>query len=61
MEDKLLKPYKGFSIEKSWKIALDGTMKKDSIIYTAYDDNGDTYDADKSIAGIKRKIDIHVG
>ena len=28
MEEKLLKPYKGFNIEKTWELNLDGTIKK---------------------------------
>ena len=33
MEVKLLKPYKGMEIEKSYELKADGTIKKDTIIY----------------------------
>ncbi len=38
MTVKLLKPYKGFEIEKSYEEKPDGTIKKDTIVYTAYAD-----------------------
>ena len=60
MESKLLKPYKGFSIEKSWETKADGTIKKDSVLYTAFTENGDVYDGDKSLANLKKKIDSYV-
>ena len=59
MDVKLLKPYKGFDIEKSYEVKADGTIKKDTIIYTAYvDDN--LYDAAKTLAELKRKIDSYM-
>ena len=61
MEGKFLKPYKGFNIEKTWESNLDGTIRKSTVIYTAYDENDGIYDADKTISGIKKKIDIYVG
>ena len=36
MAVKSLKSYKGFDIEKSYDEKPDGTIKKDTIIYTAY-------------------------
>lgn len=54
MESKILKPYRGFNIEKSWETNLDGTIKKDTIVYTAYNNDGCLYDGDRSLAGIKR-------
>lgn len=53
MESKILKPYRGFNIEKSWETNLDGTIKKDTIVYTAYNNDGCLYDGDRSLAGIK--------
>lgn len=59
MESKLLKPYKGFMIEKSWKEWTDGT--KHNIVYTAYTEEGNgVFDADKTLSGLKRKINQYV-
>ena len=33
MESKMLKPYKGMNIEKSYELSADKTIKKDSIVY----------------------------
>ena len=60
MEVKLLKPYKGMEIEKSYELKADGTIKKDTIIYTAYPLNGGLFDASKSLAELKKKIDNYV-
>lgn len=38
IEAKWLKPVNGFYIDKSWETKEDGTIKKDSVIYTVYDD-----------------------
>lgn len=58
MQDKLLKPYKGFSINKSWKEYSDGS--KHNIIYTAsIEENYGVFDAAKTLAELKRKIDIY--
>ena len=35
MTVKLLKPYKGFEIEKSYEEKADGTIKKDTTIYNS--------------------------
>ena len=61
MKVKCLKPYKGFNIEKSYEEKADGTIKKDTIIYTAYTDNGyGLFDAAKTLSELKKKIDDYV-
>ena len=57
MESKMLKPYKGMTIEKSYDLNADKTIKKDSIIYTAYDYDDNLFDASKTLSQLKRKID----
>ena len=59
MESKLLKPYKGFTIEKSWKERPDGT--KHDIVYTAYTEDGNgVFDAAKTLSELKKKINEYV-
>ena len=61
MKIKSLKPYKGFEIEKSYVEKADGTMKKDTIIYTAYtEDSYGVFNADKILSGLKKKIDNYL-
>lgn len=58
MTVKSLKPYKGFEIEKSYEEKTDGTIKKDTIIYTAYPvDSYGVFDAAKTLSELKKKID----
>lgn len=58
MESKLLKSYKGFTIEKSWD-ELAGV--KINIVYIAYTEDGNgIFDADKTLSGLKRKIDNYI-
>lgn len=59
---KLLKPYKGFEIEKSYEENADGTIKKDTIVYTAYADDEDNalFDAARTLSELKKKIDIYL-
>ena len=57
MESKMLKSYKGMNIEKSYELNADKTIKKDSIIYTAYDSDDNLFDASKTLPQLKRKID----
>ena len=61
MTIKLLKPYKGFEIEKSYEEKADGTIKKDTITYIAYADDEDNalFDAAKTLSELKKKIDIY--
>ncbi len=61
MTVKLLKPYKGFEIEKSYETKKDGTIRKDTIVYTAYADDEDNalFDAAKTLPELKKKIDIY--
>ena len=59
MNGKTLKPYKGFMIEKSWEENMDGTIKKDTVVYTAYTENEDLFDAAKSLTELKKKIDVY--
>ena len=59
MESKLLKPYNGFTIEKSWEEWPDGT--KHNIAYTAYTEDGNgVFDAAKTLSELKKKIDAYV-
>lgn len=58
MESKLLKPYKGFIIEKSWEEWPDGT--KHDIVYTAYIEEGALFDAAKTLPELKKKIDKYI-
>lgn len=61
MEVKLLKPYRGFEIEKSYETNKDGTIKKDSVIYTAYAiEDGGLYDGAETLAELKRKINSYL-
>ena len=57
MESKMLKPYKGMEIEKSYDLKADGTIKKDSIVFTAYDTEGNLFDGAKTLSELKKKID----
>lgn len=59
MESKLLKPYRGFKIEKSWTEYSDGT--KHDIVYTAYTEDGNgVFDAAKTLSELKKRIDKYV-
>ena len=57
MESKMLKSYKGMEIEKSYDLKADGTIKKDSIVFTAYDTEGNLFDGAKTLSELKKKID----
>lgn len=63
---KSLKSYKNMEIEKSYELNTNGTIKNDTIIYTAYpiEENGEVgagvFDADKTLVGLKKKIDGYV-
>lgn len=61
MTVKSLRPYKGYVIEKSYEEKADGTIRKDTIIYTAYSDDEDNalFDAAKTLSELKKKIDIY--
>ena len=56
MESKMLKPYKGMKIEKSYDLKADGTIKKDSIVFTAYDTEDNLFDGAKTLSELKKKI-----
>ena len=59
MESKLLKSYKGFTIEKSWEEWPDGS--KHDIVYTAYTEDGNgMLDSAKTLSELKKKIDEYV-
>lgn len=59
MESKLLKPYKGFLIEKSWEEYPNGS--KHDIVYTAYTKDGSgVFDATKTLPELKKKIDEYI-
>ena len=61
MKVKSLRPYKGCAIEKSYEEKADGTIRKDTIIYTAYSDDeyNALFDAAKTLSELKKKIDIY--
>lgn len=61
LEGKILKPYAGFVIEKSWEVMANGKIDKESIVYTAYTKGADgetdgVADADKTLEGLKKKL-----
>ena len=56
MYSKLLKSYNGFIIEKSWEVKSDGTIDKDSVIYSAYDEDGDIVDASANLTLLKKGL-----
>ena len=57
LEGKILKPYKGYMIEKSYEVRADGTIDKETIIYTAYTADGEgLVDANKTLTGLKKKL-----
>lgn len=60
MNSKSLKIYKEFTIEKSWDETPNGTIKKDTVIYTAYTASQDIFDADPVLSNLKRKIDKYI-
>ena len=57
MECKLLKQYKGFTIEKSYELKPDGTIDKTSVCYDAYDTEGDYFNGNKNLTELKKSID----
>ena len=58
MGSKILKPYKGFSIEKSWEERPDGN--KHNIIYKAYmQDKKYVSETAKTLPDLKEKIDSY--
>lgn len=56
MESKLLRSYNGFTVEKSWELKSDGTVYKDSIIYSAYDSDGDLVTASNNLTSLKKEL-----
>ena len=60
METKTLRPYKGMVIEKSYDLKANGTIKKDSIVFTAYDTEGNVFDGAKTLSVLKEKIDKYM-
>lgn len=60
METKMLRPYKGMVIEKSYDLKANGTIKKDSIVFTAYDTEGNVFDGAKTLSELKEKIDKYM-
>ena len=59
MESRLLKSYKEFSIEKSWETKADGTMDKETVVYTAYTSDGNLFDAAKTLSAIIVRITLY--
>lgn len=56
MESKLLRPYNGFTIEKSWELKSDGTIDKNTVIYSAYDKDGDLVTASNKLITLERGL-----
>ena len=56
MKSKLLKTYNGFTIVKSWELKSDGTTDKDSVIYSAYDSDGDLVTASNNLTSLKKEL-----
>lgn len=57
LEGKILKSYNGYMIEKSWEEKPDGTIDKETIVYTAYTEDGELLvEADKTLVGLKKKL-----
>lgn len=57
LDGKLLKSYNGYMIEKSWEVKPDGTIDKETIVYTAYTADGEgIVDAAKTLAELKKKL-----
>ena len=59
MMDKMLKPYMGMQIEKSYSLRVDGSIDNDSVIYTAYLNDGDLFHCDYSLKVLKNKIKVY--
>lgn len=57
MEEKTMKAYKGYNIQKSYDLKGNGTIDKASIVYTAYDADGNLFDANGNLSALKKKID----
>lgn len=57
MEEKTMKSYKGYSIQKSYDLKGNGTINKESVVYTAYDADQNLFDADVNLSALKKKID----
>lgn len=57
MEYKSLKPYKGFMIDKFYKLKPNGTIDKETLIYTAYSEDKGLIESSISLIGLKKKID----
>ena len=60
MECKILKSYKSMKIEKSYEIKSDGTINKDTILFTAYTEDNGVFDGAKTLAELKKKIDEYM-
>lgn len=41
IDSKLLAPYRGYKIEKSWEVDRKGRVVKDTILYSVLDDEDD--------------------
>lgn len=59
MESKMLKPYKGFEIEKSFEVDSIGSPIAGTGLYTAYTKGGDLFDAAETLRELKKKIDVY--
>ena len=60
MECKVLKPYKGMIIEKTYELKADGTIGKHSIVYTAFTEDYAVFDSKKTLMELKKEIDNYM-
>lgn len=60
MEEKTMKAYKGYDIQKSYNLKGNGNIDKASVVYTACDADQNLFDSDKTLSGLKKKIDNYL-
>lgn len=60
MESKILNSYKGFSIEKSYDLDTYGRIDKETVVYSAYDKEGDLFDSNTDLDILKRLITSYI-
>ena len=61
MEERTLKPYRGFFITKSYEKDANGCIDINSLIYIANSKDDGLFDGDKTFKGLKHKIDKYLG
>lgn len=60
-KEKILKPYKGFTIEKDFEVNNKGKTVKDTTFYSAYDKDGDFFNRCSTLNDLKQSIDLYIG